>query len=322
VSIGDEAAEQRFARLAEQNGMSPEAFAEALRSGNVDPAELRDRLKAQLLWQRYVSQRLQQRLQITEEQVNEYLEELEENRGEPEYRVAEIFLAAEDGEARRDARGLARRLTTELRQGAEFAALARQFSDSAGGQGGGEMGWVQPGQLDPALEEALRALSVGEVSDPIAAGGGVHILKLLDRRRILTADPAEIQVSLKQLVLSPSAPPAEEVRARIESCTQMDQVIERFGQPGSGNLGTLTLGDVPADLREALLEVQDGEVSRAIEWRGEPTLFMVCERNSPDVSLPSREEVRNRLANQRFTLLSRRLMRDLRESAYVEVRTG
>ncbi len=65
---------------------------------------------------------------------------------------------------------------------ADFAALARQHSQDGSARDGGELGWVNPGQLVPEFEEAMNSLEAGQMSMPVSTRFGVHLIQLLERR--------------------------------------------------------------------------------------------------------------------------------------------
>ncbi|MGB0722720.1 MAG: SurA N-terminal domain-containing protein [Gammaproteobacteria bacterium] len=99
-------------------------------------------------------------------------------------RVAHILVSVAS-DADEDALSAARErilaLETQLKDGAEFAELAKTESDDTGtGAEGGDLGFVQEGDLDPALTLAMNQLEVGQVSDPVRSPFGWHLLKLLD----------------------------------------------------------------------------------------------------------------------------------------------
>ena len=79
-------------------------------------------------------------------------------------------------------RRFAERLAQEMRRGARFSAVARQFSKSASAPVGGDMGWLRPDQLPPELAKAVAGLGAGDLSAPISYGGGYYLLLVLDRR--------------------------------------------------------------------------------------------------------------------------------------------
>lgn len=82
----------------------------------------------------------------------------------------------------------AQTILTKLKDGETFANLAAQYSlDTASAQSGGDLGWVIKGQMVPAFDEAVFALKVGEISQPIKTDYGYHIIQVLGKEnRVLT----------------------------------------------------------------------------------------------------------------------------------------
>ena len=83
-----------------------------------------------------------------------------------------------EAEARRQLSTLRERIT----HGMNFADAARRFSQDGSAQNGGDLGWVSPGELVPAFEQAMSRLRPGEVSEPVVSQFGVHLIQVLDRR--------------------------------------------------------------------------------------------------------------------------------------------
>lgn len=92
----------------------------------------------------------------------------------------------------------AEQILQELKAGADFAEMARKKSiDFASVQQGGALGWVVRGQLPPALEDAVFALEINELSPVVETYFGYHIVKITDRKE---ATPAELDETLTQLI--------------------------------------------------------------------------------------------------------------------------
>jgi peptidyl-prolyl cis-trans isomerase SurA len=76
-----------------------------------------------------------------------------------------------------------------IKDGADFAELARNYSnDTASAANGGDLGWVNPGDMVPAFEAELDKLATGEISKPFKTGFGWHIVQVLERRRYDNTD--------------------------------------------------------------------------------------------------------------------------------------
>ena len=89
----------------------------------------------------------------------------------------------------------ARRLTEYRRQiesgSKNFEAIAREFSEDGSAAAGGDLGWSSPGVMVPEFEQAMNALAINGLSDPVVSRFGVHLIQVLERR--------EQAVELKQL---------------------------------------------------------------------------------------------------------------------------
>lgn len=67
---------------------------------------------------------------------------------------------------------------------ADFATVAREHSEDSSAKAGGDLGWTNPGVFVPEFEEAMNALALNEVSQPVVSRFGVHLIQVLERREI------------------------------------------------------------------------------------------------------------------------------------------
>jgi peptidyl-prolyl cis-trans isomerase SurA len=66
---------------------------------------------------------------------------------------------------------------------ADFAQLAREFSQDASASNGGDLGWAAPGLFVPEFEEAMNSLAPGQIAEPLVSRFGMHLIQLLERRQ-------------------------------------------------------------------------------------------------------------------------------------------
>ncbi|HMA16527.1 MAG: peptidylprolyl isomerase [Bacteroidota bacterium] len=170
-------------QIAQQNNMSEGQFLTMLRNRGVIPTTLIDQIRAQIAWQSIVQRSVRPNVVVPPEEIEEVVNRLTARRGAVERRVAEIFIPIESIAREAEAQTNAVRLFEELRRGANFAGLARQFSQSATALLGGDLGWVRDGELDEELNAALAQMGPGEISVPIRTLSGFHILFLRDMRK-------------------------------------------------------------------------------------------------------------------------------------------
>ncbi len=186
IRITQDDIEQAFAVVSAQNGSTPEKFSADLAASGVEKSWLQKQLRAQLSWTRLVQRTILPQIDVSESDIREALDRMAASAGKPEWLVAEIFLPVETPDDDAGAESLATRIFEELKNGASFPAMARQFSHAAGAAGGGDLGWLPQGQLDPALENALERMQPGHLSPPVRSLRGWHILLLRDTRMLST----------------------------------------------------------------------------------------------------------------------------------------
>src|SRR5579871_4215037 len=114
--------------LEKQNRMAKGALIELLKDNEIDPETLRDQIHAQLVWARVVRSQLMPTVRIGEEEITARLNAMKEGLNSEAYLAADIFLPVEDPRREPDVRELADRLVEQLKAGAPFSSLARQFS--------------------------------------------------------------------------------------------------------------------------------------------------------------------------------------------------
>ena len=173
-----------------RNGIPAGAFDDFLRRQGLDIVTVTEQLRAEILWSKLVRGRLGAAVTVGEGEIDEAIARLEANRGRPEYRVAEIFLAVESSEQEDEVRAAAASLHRQLTGGANFAQIARQFSQSATAAVGGDIGWIVEGQLPSEIESVLAGMEPGSIAPPVRVFDGYYIVSLIDHRAVLADVPA------------------------------------------------------------------------------------------------------------------------------------
>jgi len=168
-------------RVAAQNKLTVEQIMSEAERAGLKESEYREELRRQLLEAKLLMVRLQGRIRITEEDLRSAYRKLEvEERGQLGVQLAWIVIRGSNHSAAQ-ARKLADATAARARQ-EDFASVARAVSeDSTTSAGGGALPKVQPDRLPPEIGRSSMALAVGQVSQPIRAGGDFVILKVLAR---------------------------------------------------------------------------------------------------------------------------------------------
>jgi len=333
ITATDEEINKAFAQIEKQNNMQAGQLDQVLKSHGIERGALVDQLTASIVWTKLVRRLVSQTSVVSDEEIDYALKRAKETANEPQSRVAEIFLAVDSPQQDDDVRRLAERLTEQMRQGARFSAVAQQFSQSATAAVGGDIGWVRAEQLSPELGKAVAQLRPGELSPPIRTGAGYYLVLVLDRRAGGSAGPGDNLVHLVQIVfpLPPQAPEpvrraaiaeAQNAKTTAKNCEELLRIGKEKGSAQLSSEGRLRVDQVAPGMRSVVLGLEAGQTSPPIVQKNGVGVIMMCEKaaapSAPTV--PSRDDIGETLMRQRLDTLARRYMRDLRRTAFVDVR--
>ncbi|MDX5360288.1 MAG: peptidylprolyl isomerase [Alphaproteobacteria bacterium] len=329
AQVTAEEVDRGVAQIAQRNNIGVEQLYNRFDEFGVSPETFKDQIRAEIAWSKLVRARFAPRITVSQDEVQAVYRRIAAQSGGEQYRVSEIFLAIEQPGRAAEVRQNAERLIEQLRSGASFAAIASQFSESTSAANGGDIGWVTPGQLDPALDRALAGLQPGMIAGPIETEAGIYIIGLADRRAAQGVN-GQTRLTLSQIVVAvtPQADASEvaaaqaragEARARMESCEAVEDIRTDYA-PLSGALGALTPSDLPPAFRNAVAALDTGETTAPIRTENGFHVLILCDRqeNAPDPRLM--ERIETQLRDQQLTMLARRYLRDLRRDATIVVR--
>jgi peptidyl-prolyl cis-trans isomerase SurA len=159
--------EEEFVRQVELQGTTVEA--------------IRKQFEESLLLQEVRRMEVDSKVSVSEPEINDrYREHIADYTEPAKVRLREIVVKF-DSTTEVDQGQKARRLLQEIRQGADFAEVARMHSESSSREAGGDLGFFQKGELTDALENAAFALSPGEVSDVIRMASAFYIIRVEEK---------------------------------------------------------------------------------------------------------------------------------------------
>jgi peptidyl-prolyl cis-trans isomerase SurA len=326
ITPSKEEIDEAFNKVASQNRATPEQFKQMVQSHPGVYESLRQQIKAQIAWGNVIKKKIRPQINITESDITAYLEEKEKNPSKVEYQVAEIFLKNTDNNQK-----LATQLISEMRSGKQrFSAVAQQFSEGLEASKGGLLGWIGGNRLEPVLDQALKSIKPGQITDPIISPRGIHILLLLEKRDVLPLEESTQKIGLKQIVMPLPAEVPEQIvqqamaqakffQDNAKDCASMDEVIKKINQPSARDMGMVKLSDLPSSVVSAVKSLPIGKISDPIRSKDSLGLFMVCEREE-NAEENIREDVGNIIGTERLNRLQYRYYRDLRAAAYVDIK--
>lgn len=329
LEIPDEQLEQFFARRAQGLGQEPEQFAGALTSIGSSKQTMKKQMEAEIAWSQLVQGRLGSFASVSDEEVEAFIQRIYDNRGKFEYRLGEIVLLAESPEQAATVKANADQLVEQIRGGAAFSQIAQQLSASSTAAVGGDLGWITVDDLDPSYSDAVQTTDVGDIVGPVRTPGGYIILALSDRRRVLTVDPMDTQVLLKQVFISNANKAAKEEKFRAQvasmrgqktSCESIASIVETVEGDGNPDIAPLRLRDLQGEIQGRVQALEVGDTTEVIESEDGLRVLVMCDKVAATVQEPDFDAIYNQLEQQRMSMLARRYLRDIRRDAIVDYR--
>ncbi|HPF46952.1 MAG: peptidylprolyl isomerase [Alphaproteobacteria bacterium] len=322
--------EDAFANYARQFNLTSEELVNALKEAGIEKQTLVNQISGTLAWQRVVGGLLSPLVNITDDEVMNFLDKLERDKGKFEYNVSEIFLLITNNAQRDEVVSSANLIHKQLEDGTPFTAIAQQFSQSSTASVGGDMGWVMDNELPKEVSSQLPNMNVGEISDPIITEDGVYILKLTNKRKILTLNDEDIAVTLKFLYFMKDDFPDKSfddlnklVLSKVKNtnaCEANKENAVSLKATGDGDIGTTKVGNLPREAREEILNLEIGQGTKLYEEENGYRSYILCAKDIPEVKLPEFDTVLDNMTQSRLQLVARRHLRDLRRDAIVDYR--
>ena len=317
-------------RVAGNVKKTPDQLASYLEANGANIKSLRRQIEGEIAWQRLQRAKIESGVSVGDDEVKAVLDKMNASKGTEEYRVGEIYLSATAGN---EAQILdnANKILGQLRNGASFAGYARQYSEASTAAVGGDLGWVRPEQLPGQLASVMRNMSAGSISNPIPVPGGFSIIAIQDTRKILTPDPRDAVLSLKQVSITfpkgMNRTTAEPIVARfaeaaknIGGCGGAERIAGEFHGEVVTSDG-VKMRDLPAALQRLMVPMQVGQATQPFGSLEEGVRVLVmCGRDEVNQSAPSYDDVYAQLNEERVNSRSRRYLRDLRRDAVIEFR--
>jgi peptidyl-prolyl cis-trans isomerase SurA len=335
VRVDPTQVERALQRIAAQNKLDMAGLAAALEKEGQSLDGMRTTIRNELLIARARERDVDNRISVSDAEIEGYLQTQAQQGAETEYNFAHILVTVPENatpEQIQARRARAEDILSQLAQGADFAQLSASYSDAPNALQGGAFGWRASGKMPALFADALKPLQPGQVSPLLKSGNGFHILKLIDKRG-LDATLNVTQTHARHILVKTNELTSEadarnrllQLKERIDNGVKFDELARLHSEDASaskgGDLGWINPGDTVPDFEKAMNALQPGEVSAPIQSPFGWHLIQVLERRNQDVTqerqkLMARQAIRERKGEEAF----QDWVRQIRDAAYVEVR--
>lgn len=328
IAPDDRAVQAQLARLERQNGVEPGALPDLLESQGASVEPLVEQVEAETVWARVISARFGGEIKVGDRDIDAEIAELRAQEGRTQHRIAEIFIPHESGDAQQS-RQTVRRLQTEINNGADFAALARNFSRAPSAADAGDLGFIQIEDLGAELAAEARVLEPGQTSSPIETPLGIYLLHMIATRVSPGLPGKSVYLRLSQYhaevpqeagAVGRAVDTVKQAVSGLNGCEALEAAVAKSASPLSGPVGTVPLDNLPDNIRAAVQNLPVGQPSTPVRTPDGVVSLMVCEREIRGGETDLRENLKRRIENERLADFARQYLRDLKRTALVEIR--
>ena len=339
LRIEDSALQSAVQNVAQQNQMTVEALRQRLTADGIPFAKFQGELRDELLVNRFRQREVDARVTINESEVDQFLREQDGgvDASAMEINLAQILIAVPEISTAAQLASLqakAQLAFDRARSGADFAALASEFSDAPTRSTGGVMGMQSVERYPSLFVDATKDVRAGGVAGPVRSGAGFHILKVVEKRQAGASSVNITQTKARHILLRMSAQQSEvsakaklaDAKKRIAAGqAEFAALAREMSDDGSakdgGDLGWANPGMFVPEFEQVMNSLAPGQISEPLVSRFGVHLIQVMERRETKLSTrDQRELARATLREKKQEDAYELWAQEIRGRAYVEYR--
>lgn len=305
------------------NKCNKDEFFKYLNENRIPKSLVYSQIEANLSWVKYIQEMFGHFVQVSEREIDNFLENVKVSTKSKIYNLSRIVVAIDSNNPSKSKKKI-NEILSYLRKGAEFSAIAQNFSETPECVRGGYIGSVNERQLSKPEKILLSDKSVGTITDPIQVRNSYIIYKINDISEAGDNEYTELQ--LQRIEFTNIDPEDMEYRARdvvqaaendINSFlinAQMDPTVKIHKDE------VIIIEQAVPEIRSFLSGLVVGNISQPIPLQnGFFVFFLKNKRKITDV-MPSRKEVRNAITNRKLQSISMQQLEEERKNSLIRIK--
>ncbi len=323
--------EQAIKEIEHRNHMEEGTLKKLLHANNIPLKILQTQMEAEIVWREYIQARYYNSIQVSQRELDRASEKFAQKKDKPQFLLAEIFLDVDNSASEEEIKKRAWEFVNKIRSGANFSAIAQQFSQAASAAQSGDIDWVVEDQLDPVLKNALSSLNIGNITDPIRTKHGYHILLLRDKRAAGESLGKDTLISFIQTLFPLNPPFTEEnvgavmSKARAfannaKNCAVLSTLVQGDKSIQMREVNKLSVSNLIPQIRSLIGPLNAGQSSKPLLSDAGVIMFTVCEKQDINPDNLSKDQIRSILIDEKLNGLAKGELREIKRKAHIEIR--
>ncbi|MBU0455366.1 MAG: peptidylprolyl isomerase [Pseudomonadota bacterium] len=333
IEISNTELNQAIRRLSAQNHLTQAQMYASVQQEGLSIQTFRDQLKKELTVQKLQGQMIASRIQITPQEVNDYLQ-ANPAQTSPQYHLANILIALPDEPTPaqlKTVRDKAEAIVKKLRSGTDFKQLAATESRGSQALQGGDLGWRKAAELPEVFASHVKHMKQGEVAGPIQTPNGFHIIKLLGVKGA-TKSSASQELEIQTIFLKKTN--RSNTQNKINTLTNLRKksiggtnfgVLAKKYSEGTnashgGYMGWVKANQLQKDVANAAFKLRAGEISEPVVVPdGVYLVKVIAKRNVQQSSKARTQEIQELIFRRKLEENVQTFINGLRDQAYIKV---
>jgi peptidyl-prolyl cis-trans isomerase SurA len=198
ISVSPEDIKETIENIKKKYSLNDQTLGESLKREGLSFEDYKKRLSDQILISQLINQNIKNKIVISEEEVKKYIKSHKEGLSNDEsFKFGQIFFKKpQDDVDKKLIEEKASLVIQKLKAGADFAALAEEYSEDPSGKNGGDLGYIKKSYMAKEFVEILQKMKPGDFSEPFWTESGLHIVKLDEKPPAL--DTAETEANVRK----------------------------------------------------------------------------------------------------------------------------
>ena len=307
---------------------------ERLQAAGIRASTALDQIKADIVWTGVLTQKFRRQFAQVDTLANAERTKILADLSAPQYKISEIVLMPIPSRPLAKTHELVEQLEKAISDGADFNAIAAQYSMSGSSKNGGNIGWVQAKKLPSDILQAIENTRLSEKNIVLLKSEDFsYIFRLEGYREFGFNDPRLDTVSMARAVLMLPPNISEEAKdaqisklkaeaEKINSCDALRQYHLSLGSEVLGQINNIVIEKLENSFQQLVLGLKVEEASDVIQTAdNELSVFMICSRVKEAPDIPSLEKLKEAEFNKLYSVLSLRYLMRLRRAASIEIKT-
>lgn len=337
INIDDASLNDALTGIASRNHLTLAQFADKIRGEGLDWASFREQIRQQIAINQLRQGEVGRRVHVSDKEVEQFMKSAQGKKlFSYDLHLAHILVQVPDKASKEQlqaAQAKADEIEKKAKSGVDFSQLAIRYSNAEDALKGGDLGWRPASELPSLFTQACETLKPGQVSAPLKAGNGFHIIKLIDRRGNNGAKMVQ-QYQVRHILIKSDTlrtpeqahQLADKLHAEALAGKSFADLARQYSaDPGSaaqgGELGWVSPGDMVQAFDAMMQATPVGKLSPVFHTQfGWHFLEVEATRNADMSKQYQRNQAANALHARYYDEQLQLWLRKIRSEAYVDIR--